>query len=54
MGDKVIPRPFSFCWLEWLAGGRQGDPEAFLFLLPSVMSMVAIVISGNYNLKIIR
>ena len=33
--------------MGWLAGGREGDPEAFLFLLAgkpiSVMSMVAII-----------
>ena len=42
----------------WLAGGREGDPEAFLFLLAgvwkplSVMSTDAIMI--NNKLKIIR
>ena len=44
----------------WLAGGREGDPEAFLFLLAgvwkllAVMSMVAIIISDNYKLEIIK
>ena len=43
-----------------LAGGREGDPEAFLFLLagvwvlPSVMSMVAIIVSDNYELEIME
>ena len=43
-----------------IAGGREGDPEAFLFLLagvrklPSVMSIAAIIIIDNYKLKIIR
>ena len=40
----------------WLAGGREVDPEAFLFLLagvrklPSVVSMDAIIISDNRKL----
>ena len=44
--------------MGWLAGGREGDLEAFLFLLAgvlkplSVISMVAIII--NNKLKIIR
>ena len=39
--------------VSWLAGGREGDPEAFFFLLAgiwkplSVMSMVAIIINDN-------
>ena len=39
--------------MSWLAGGREGDPEAFFFLLAgiwkplSVMSMVAIIINDN-------
>ena len=43
-----------------LAGGREGDREAFLFLLTgvwkplSVIFMVAISISDNYKLEIIR
>ena len=42
----------------WQAGDREGDPEAFLFLMAGVlkplsaMSMVAIII--NNKLKIIR
>ena len=46
--------------MGWLAGGREGDPEAFPFLLEgvlktvSVMSMVAIIINTNYKLKIIK
>ena len=42
--------------MRWLAGGREGDPETFLFLLagvcrlPSVMSMDAIIISDNRKL----
>ena len=40
----------------WIAGGREGDPEAFLFLLAgvrkplSVISMVAIIINDNYKI----
>ena len=39
----------------WLTGEREGDPEAFLFLLAGVrkplsdMSMVAIIIKDNYK-----
>ena len=46
--------------VDWLAGGRESDPEAFLLLLAGVwkplsaMSMFAIIISDNYKLKIIR
>ena len=39
----------------WLAGGREGDPQACLFSLAGVtkplsdMSMVAIIIKDNYK-----
>ena len=42
--------------MGWLAGGRKGDPEAFLFFLagvwklPSIMSMDAIIISDTRKL----
>ena len=42
----------------WLVGGREGDPEAFLFLLTGVweplsaVSMVAMII--NNELEIMR
>ena len=51
-----------FLWFEggvvgWLADGREGDPEAFLFLLAgvwkpvSVMSIVVIIINDNFKFE---
>ena len=40
-------------FVGWLAGGREGDPKAFLFMLAavskplSVMSMVVLIINDN-------
>ena len=57
--SRVLFLQFEGGMKDWVARGREGDPEAFLFLLAgvfllAVMSMVVIIIRDNYKLKIIR